>query len=180
MFFLEPTHFAEISFRRFTREQIASCSELGTGHDATCLVYMDIYDVHRVIEVDYSDSRWPRFCPQCGYKFTSYDQRQIVQNQIFKRTDSDFFTTLMKAPIGAMWDASWMKDSEGVRINIDGMILVVKTTIGDWFIDGPSVSGEYWDRFGHPPNITVVQSTFIDCTTISLIDGFLNEVSLDH
>lgn len=64
--------------------------------------------------------------------------------------------TLDKAPVGAMWDATWLHGTP--IVGPDGISLVVKTPGGDWLVDGVATncprpkdtSHKCWIRHGDP------------------------------
>ncbi len=81
--------------------------------------------------------------------------RATVRHRIYR--DAGYSEmTLAGAPVGAMWDATWLHETIGT--GSDGICLVVKTPGGDWVVDGvakncPSSNGKShkcWVRHGDP------------------------------
>lgn len=99
---------------------------------------------------------WPTKCA-CGYTYEEEDTKQLFQDQVFK-SDTNEEISLRDAPIGAMWDAWWLKEGSRFKKRPDGMCLILKTPGGEWMIDGPSSNGNGWERTGEIPNITASPS----------------------
>lgn len=57
----------------------------------------------------------------------------VRDEKLYRRSDTGELVSLADAPIGAMWDASWMASE--VRTGPDGITLVVRTPGGDWCVD---------------------------------------------
>lgn len=113
--------------------------------------------------VPHDDPRWPKACG-CGFEFEESDEWQIFTDRIYTRGDNGDFTTLRKAPPGAMWDAYWMAErADWWWTGPDGMSLHVRCPDGhDWCIDSlcsnctrPNEPHKCWVRHGIPPEITV-------------------------
>lgn len=105
-----------------------------------------------------ADKRWPAACA-CGYKFRENDERQVVSDLIYRRIDTGEQMTLREAPPGAMWDAWWLREANLGRVAYggpDGRVISVKTPVGAWVLDGPSIDRpeQKWARTGEPPKIT--------------------------
>lgn len=73
------------------------------------------------------------------------------------------------APVGAMWDATWLKTK-----GPDGRCLVVRTPGGDWQIDGG-----VWQRTGAAPLLTVTPSYAAGDYEAFLTDGHLVPVDVE-
>ncbi len=117
------------------------------------------------------DPRWPVKCGECGYQFKESDNRQVFQDEVFKRSDGGPDTTLRKAPAGAMWDGWWHPEK-----GPDGIALFVMTPGGEWFVDGPATNGGGWTRQGTVPKVTARPSILIKSGYHGfLTDGFLEE-----
>ncbi len=54
--------------------------------------------------------------------------------KLYRRSDTGELVTLGDAPVGAMWDATWMRRDD-LRTGPDGITLVVRTPGGDWLVD---------------------------------------------
>lgn len=105
------------------------------------------------------DKRWPAACA-CGYKFVESDDRQVVSDLIYRRPDTGEEMTLRDAPVGALWDAWWLRGTRTGPTTYggpDGRVITVKTPAGAWVVDGPPVDQpeQKWTRTGEPPKITV-------------------------
>ncbi len=107
------------------------------------------------------DPRWPTKCESCPYVFCGDDDWQHNFQQLYERSDTHELMALNDAPVGAMWDASWM--GEPFR-GPDGICLVVRTPGGDWTVDGNARGGGKWTRTGAPPTVTARPSILIDPT----------------
>lgn len=60
------------------------------------------------------DERWPTTCGNCDYVFPEEDHWQVNQEPIYIAEDGREMT-LLEAPPGAIWDATWMYDGAGVN-----------------------------------------------------------------
>lgn len=169
-FFLRETGKIERYLRRYSASGEQSCP-LNPGrwsyHNA--MVFIDLAPVipNSVIPEQTmpprDDPRWPKAC-DCGYEFPSTDCWQVFTDQVFTRSDNGEFTTLRKAPPGAMWNAWWLAErKDWWWTGPDGMSLHVRCPDGhDWCIDGlcsnctrPNEPHKCWVRTGTPPEITV-------------------------
>ena len=162
-FFLTPSEEAEESLRRFTFSGQGTCS-VGWGHDAFVVIgvapWPSDLEGRRDDDLDHADPRWPNTCERCGYVFQPEDQWQHNFTRLYVRSDNGEKTTLSEAPVGAMWDANWLKDIDSVA-SPDGRVIVVKTPGGDWNVDSTAVGGGGWSRTGEVPKITVTPSILI-------------------
>lgn len=115
----------------------------------------------------------PKYCA-CGHSFAC---GQVVNAQkgpeLRDTRDGSLSLGCPKGAYGATWDAPWLKDRVfpgdeidgmtpdervkkiALRAHDDGKIIVVNTPAGEWLVDGPMASGEYWTRNGDPPELTV-------------------------
>lgn len=162
-FFLTPTPEADVSLRRYTlHPEGGACN--GYHNVSTAALYRVPFPLDNNLHgwarlsddrAPRTDPRWPTLCA-CGYVFKDDDQWQVNTQRLFKRSDTGELTTLREAPLGAMWDASYL-DEKGP----DGMSLTVRTPGGDWHVDKP-MRGEAaaWTRTGTPPYITARPSIF--------------------
>lgn len=159
-FFLTPSEEAEESLRRFTYTSKGGCS-LGWGHDAFVAIgvtpWPSDHDGCRADDFDHADPRWPATCERCGYVFQPDDHWQHNYTRLYVRSDNGEKTTLSAAPVGAMWDANWLRDLDSVA-SMDGQIIVVRTPGGDWNVDSRAAGGGGWTRTGVVPKITVTPS----------------------
>lgn len=123
-----PCHDARIRLADVVAEEAPTCYRPSASDDP---------DAWKRDEITKDDPRWPATCV-CGYRFTDEDSWQVNFDQLHEARggahDGEVFT-LRDAPVGAMWDATWLHDWEGFR-GPDGLCLVVKTPGGDWHVDG--------------------------------------------
>ncbi len=104
---------------------------------------------------------WPTHC-SCGYEFQATDTRQLFSSHLYHRIDTGEEMTLREAPVGAMWDATWLHSVPSL-CGSDGKSIVCRVpTNHDWQIDGqasnctrPNEPHKCWVRHGAPPNLTV-------------------------
>jgi hypothetical protein len=109
-----------------------------------------------------ADPRWPTKCEHCDHVFGAGEERQVFSRCLYRRSDTGEETTIEDAPVGAMWDATWLHDSPQY-CGPDGRCLVVKTPGGEWMIDSRArnctlpddTSHKCWIRHGEPPDLTV-------------------------
>lgn len=83
----------------------------------------------------------------------------------WRRTDTgEVFLQLGDAPVGAIWDAYWMRDAGFSRTGPDGKYLVCRLPDGsDWCIDSRASNctlpdddaHRCWARHGEAPHLTV-------------------------
>lgn len=153
VFWLEPTDLVRVSLRRFTYRSEKACRapRYGhSGHDAEVVIVPDALrhvwreeaegGRHRTRRelVSREDPRWPATCEACGEPFQPDDEWQVNARELHRpvRGGHDFgeaLYTIQDAPVGAMWDAHWMRDW---FTGPDGISLFVKTPGGDWHVDG--------------------------------------------
>lgn len=113
---------------------------------------------HRPVEsLPVRPELWPTHCDWlCGYAFTDEDPKQLAQERIYVRPDTQESWTERHLPPGAMLDGHWHPQK-----GPDGIALVVvlppegEDTRGHWWhVDGPSrnagVPGPSWNRVGDP------------------------------
>jgi hypothetical protein len=103
------------------------------------------------------DPRWPTHC-KCGYKFHPEEHWQHNVKRLYEGSPDGKLYILRNLPIGAMWDAYWLKDATPDRYTgPDGKAWCVMLPGGmEWIVYGPaSDTGEKWDVQGVPPLITV-------------------------
>jgi hypothetical protein len=82
---------------------------------------------------------------------------------LFRRMDTGELMTLRDAPVGAMWDVSWYKDTYYHKPNYDGIHLAIRTPGGTWDIESRANNctmpdddtHRCWIRHGTVPDITV-------------------------
>lgn len=160
-FLLEPVNRAEEMLRRFVFSDRAKAPcPLGSYHNASITLrrmpWNENSEGNGADNFDHQDPRWPKAC-KCGYAFEPTDQWQHSLTRLYARQDDkEAQMTLGDAPAGAMWHADWLREFKrfAERATPDGHILIVRTPVGDWNIDGPSKNGPGWTRTGTPPNIT--------------------------
>jgi hypothetical protein len=143
------------------------------------VVYGECDDSDRSIHVTDEmklDPAWPKACAACGRPFQPEDQWQWSEHILYERKDTGERWVLGKAPVGAMWDLTWFKDSSRYKKRPDGILLCVRTPDGDWVVDGPSSNGNGWDRTGTVPRITANPSIICGSYHGWLRDGWLESV----
>jgi len=147
-----------VELRRFSPRGTAPCVKAGY-HDAKTAIEEKTEEPLCVnCEHSRKDSRWPKKCDHCDYKFTENDNWGVWRRRIYIRTDTKERLTLQNAPVGAMW--YW--DGYSCK-GEDGHCLMVKTPGGDWIIDSRASNctmkedniHRCWVRHGTPPNVTV-------------------------
>lgn len=179
-FWIEPSDKAELSLRRFRfsegylKNEDGSrdysnkdpnhykCSN-GYGCDASVVIGEIPFTINQGrIDHDRTDSNWPKVCTRCGRPFEDTDEWQRNENQLYIRKETGELCILSKAPVGAMWDATWFKKYEPYNKSPDGIVLTVQTPGGDWCVDGPSKGGGHWTRTGTVPEVTANPSILIE------------------
>lgn len=177
VFFLTPLARVERVFRRYAACQCLSelrdargrCREHGCPgqfpyHDARMIVQHldkpvpgpDACEASPEWEPFRYDRRWPAKC-ECGYVFGdgAGEVRQVRDERLYGGCPDGQIYTLASAPVGAMWDASWMA---ATHRGPDGICLVVRTPGGEWMVDGPASNctrpgdptHRCWTRAGDP------------------------------
>jgi hypothetical protein len=159
VFWLEPVLRDRFTLRRFTgnpRDGRPGCSTKVAGgvavewafHDAEVVIgegprdAADPWDGAVDHEPPHDDPRWPTHCA-CGYAFVEADRWHAHRSHLYQAMQGPHAGqcfTLQDAPIGAMWDASWLRREEcpsanNVHVGPDGLCLIVKTPGGDWAVD---------------------------------------------
>ena len=155
-FMIEPSAFCRRSLRRYSEQ---ACSHNASIHDVTVVIDPQVEGVDEaaLIKGEFAgDPRWPKECP-CGYAFRESDHWQVHADRLYRGApDGKLYTLRDPAlPIGAMWDAEWMKH---MGAGPDGLCLVLKLPGGaDWPMDVDN-AGHRWNRDGIPPIITAAPS----------------------
>lgn len=158
-FMLTPSGFKRRSLRRYTHGKVCPLHPGDYSyHDAT--VFYDDVEEEKDDPIDKELLLFPTACA-CGYEFTDEDEKQIFKESLWNRDDGGPRTSLREAPVGAMWDATWLH-YPGMQ-GPDGMALVVVTPGGHWHIDSRCANctlpndnvHKCWVRHGTPPNIHV-------------------------
>jgi hypothetical protein len=164
-FWLEYTDALAQYLRRYTSSGRTKCPKRNDwGHNASVRIEnrphkaREPIDLVRVDETLAADARWPKTC-DCGYEFTPEDERQIFQDWLMRRIDTNELLPLRDAPIGAMWDAFWLASMKTTMSRPDdGITLMVMTPQGEFFCDGKASNGPGWTRTGdprsNPPTVT--------------------------
>lgn len=150
-FFLTPVPLRRIALRRYRSTHIltpdgeslrnSSCPLPWGYHDESTVVVdaePQVENDHDALAARFADDpRWPTHCA-CGYAFQADDTKQVFDRQLHSGAPDGKLYTLQDAPVGAMWDAEWMRHgdtADGPWTGPDGMTLVVKTPGGDWVVD---------------------------------------------
>lgn len=183
-FWCEPADSAQESLRRFvfsSKEGALCTGRWGYHHASVILGSVPWKKEHNgegnIPDLELKkDPRWPKMC-ECGYEFTDKDEWQHNFNRHYQRSDGGGLILLGEPPVGAMWDAYWMKDFVGP----DGKSLVVVLPDGTpWNVDGPSrnngVLGPGWTRTGTVPKVTARPSILTPGYHGFLTDGELISV----
>lgn len=183
-FWLEETDQVEMDLRRYVSSAEAKCAGSGWGyHNAEATIgrchKSEVTEVHGD-SWPHADPRWPARCA-CGYEFKPADPWQFNPNSLYKRSDTGELVELGKAPAGAMWNATWMRQGNHYRM-VDGITLVVRTPGGDWCVDGPAYPGggaapvpNAWSRSGIVPDVTANPSIVTGSYHGFLRAGWLEE-----
>lgn len=145
VFFLTPAPRVEFQLRRWAKDGRCSCDR-----EKVCAwASVDLGELdeplreapHRyerasseIITVAEDDPRWPTQCV-CGYVFQADDERCVDTHRLYAGAPDGKLYSLRNAPVGAMWDAWWMRSGGYGRIGPDGLYLIVKTPGGDWGVD---------------------------------------------
>lgn len=175
VFLIARTDRARESLRRYASPSTCAAGRLGI-HDASVVLgeidYPDDgYNGRGADDFPHDDPRWPVACA-CGYVFTESDTWQHNINRLY--AGGDWRGILREAPVGAMWDVTWM---DVWPVGPDGRALFLKLPDGmDWGIDGPATNSPTgWDRTGEPPLITARPSIDSGCYHGWLTDGELSD-----
>lgn len=161
-FFLAETDQIEMRLRRFVFSSKAKCPGRYGYHNADVSIGRDLKTNSTELHGDswpHADPRWPKKCEFCDFVFRADDQWQFNPDALYRRSDDGDLVTLNAAPVGAMWNAYWLRDAYGYRVGADGIILAVRTPAGDWVIDGPAygegkATPNAWTRNGTIPDVT--------------------------
>lgn len=167
-FWTEPTGRVRLALRRFVASDGEKCPLPLGFHNAKAPLRDD---VERIGHDDdgarrylaswddaappHDDPRWPPACA-CGVAFRPTDERQVWQEQIYRRVDTGEEQPRDEFPPGAMFDAWW---HHGIAdwCGPDGRALTVRLPDGvEWQIDGPARGHvlHAWTRTGDPPLLT--------------------------
>lgn len=176
VFWVDETGEAELSLRRFTwsgNEELPLCADGSRFHDASVPIgrapSARVEDEHGghwaavPLEQYADDERWPTACSACDYEFGPADERQVNQEQIYRRRDSGEEYPQRRLPTGALFDAWWApqhwKGDDGRALTVVLPNLCEEAS-GDarvcfWNIDGPATGeGNFvlhaWQRHGDP------------------------------
>lgn len=156
VFWLEPTEFERVMLRRYRSDRVVTpdgsvvkregCPLPWSYHNkSVAIVDQRPREGHSIADPDYlqeqgvysapskDDPRWPPHC-DCGFAFLAEDHWQVFPELLFSGAPDGNLYTRHDAPIGAMWDASWLRDHEPF-VGPDGISLQVKTPGGDWSVD---------------------------------------------
>jgi hypothetical protein len=157
VFWLEPTDLERVTLRRYRSSSFAAPDgsvvtragcPLPQGYHDRSVIIIDQRpcEDHSIADPDYlqeqgvfsaptkDDPRWPTHC-DCGYAFAPDDPWQVFPEQLFRGAPDGLLYTLRAAPPGAMWDATWLKDTEWA-VGPDGISLHVRLPNGhDWCVD---------------------------------------------
>lgn len=168
-FLLEPTGRSVRSLRTYEGADAGTPKCPGFGyHNAKAR--LDIVDGEAPSTIATDEDRavlpFPTKCDHCDFVFTDAAFRQIFVEHEHRRSDTGGLTTIMDAPVGALWWAHWLTghhESPKHKARGGGPHLILKTPAGEWDIDSPSsnANGEGWDRTGNPPNVTARPSILI-------------------
>lgn len=170
---IEITDEAMEILRRYAMGTICT-SRPGRIHDATKIIGEVVYERDDegsfADDFPHDDMRWPVSCI-CRYIFTENDQYQHGFKRLYE--NSEWLGFIEDAPVGCMWDASWLGDT---WVGPDGLHLTIKLPDGsEWIIDGPASNGPGWQRTGIPPRITAQPSILSPGYHGWLTDGVLSD-----
>lgn len=165
VFLITLTDRSRLSLRRFAKGTCPLSPGQYSYHDASVPIGEGPRDTVCGDSHPHNDPRWPTHCG-CGRPFYEDDEWQLFARHIYVRSDTGEETTLRDAPIGAVWDATWMAESRtypNFFIGEDGRCLTVKTPGGDWIIDSRASNctmpedntHKCWIRHGKPEDGTL-------------------------
>lgn len=167
-FLLEPTDQVSQYLRRYGSYE-DKCPVNSSYHNARVFIgdqpaalcrHIDGQPVHGDV-YPHADPSWPTHCG-CGYRFKDTDAWQYSPETIYACKANGLRTTLREAPVGAMWWATWLEDTDFV--GLDGKSLVVRLPNNhDWHVDSRAGNctlpkdrvHKCWCRHGAAPLITV-------------------------
>lgn len=142
-FLLTPAPKVQFQLRRWAKDARCACGNRSGPWTITDLGQLDEplraegeYEraSSEIVTVSLEDPRWPTNCA-CGYAFVADDAHCVDTRRLYSGAPDGKLYTLRNAPVGAMWDAWWMRKHEGSRTGPDGLYLIVKTPGGDWAVD---------------------------------------------
>lgn len=166
-FLIEPTDRYWKSLRRYAFKGARPGCEY---HNAEVIIE-EIESTVRLADyapaAERSDPRWPLKCDRCDYIFEDEDHWQVEYDRQYLAPDGQRYsrggehdmTKAPRAPVGAMWRATWLED---ICTGPDGHCYIVRTPGGDWIIDYKRNEGDSgWTRSGVAPRLTVRPSILI-------------------
>lgn len=181
-FFLTPVEQSDVIFRRYRSSDYGKADIACPGKMGYCTTTVVVERVsvgnnsyRKPDDEKKADPRWPKKCEDCGYEYQPEDHWQWGERQLYERSDTKELVALQEAPVGAMWNADWLKGSHRIKDRPDGLVLTVRTPDGDWVIDGGSSNGNGWERTGEPPMITASPSIICGSYHGWLRNGVLEE-----
>lgn len=159
-FFLSPSALTQRELCRYALGADCPSKHMGGRHDASVEIGVMLYrnDDEGGRTPPHSDPRWPLRC-RCGYEFRAADSWQYNERRLYRRSDTGHLTTLLDAPVGAMWFAEWLEGYPGWT-GADGHSLHVRLPGGyDWCTDSRASNCDMptdtehkcWVRHGTPP-----------------------------
>jgi hypothetical protein len=186
-FWIEPTGRGHIELRRYDNDPVDSCPG-GSYHHAVVALDGEV-EITKTPEgyiasiddsIAHDDPRWPTKCENCDRLFGPDDNWQVNQKEHWVRPDTGEIAcvSLLEAPPGAMWDATWWRTFREKTYE-DGVNLFVMLPDGAaWNVDGPSTSGGGgWARTGDPRAVPPTVSATPSILTPAY-HGFLTNGSL--
>lgn len=172
-FLLERSGLVQVKLRRYTSSGGGECPHIENWgyHQASYSLPEPIQEDGGSISqlrpgqtkygVAFDDPRWPTHC-LCGFKFDDSVAKQVFEEDLLRRQDTDELVTIRNVPHGGMWYA----EHYGKYPNMcgpDEKALMVKVMGHDWHVDGRASNctmptdntHRCWIRHGTVPNITV-------------------------
>jgi hypothetical protein len=164
VFWSDPSGFERIWLRRFrssSRPESKCPHPENFGYHHAMNLFMDQRPLsaadekyrktaaERVEAPPRSDALWPTVCP-CGYHFADEDPWQVFAWDLYTNSRDGGLFTLNEPPVGAMWDAHWLR-GEGTSGEMytgpDGISLMVRTPGGEWMVDAQASNCDR-DQYG--------------------------------
>lgn len=171
VFFLEPTEYVQVSLRRYSVAGKRCQGREHHYHNASVVIIPQAPAAEWEVDREHTgrgaapgddtiprgDFRWPEECDACGEPFQSDDEWQVNAERLFSGAPDGGLYTMRVAPVGAMWDMTWL---HGVHLYMgdDGIALCVRTPGGEWYVDSEASnctrkgdrSHKCWVRHGDP------------------------------
>jgi hypothetical protein len=168
-FYIKTLDIGKVSLRRYASSDQKKCPNHWL-HDAQVHIFDEAltFDENGSYNgtpksgpVPHEDPRWPIKCDHCDYLFEAGDNWQTRIERYYVDDQGVKYTLHEDLPIGAMYDAYWLRDrGYDEWTGPDGLCLHVKTPGGIWNIDSRASNctmkddnaHRCWVRHGSPLN----------------------------